>query len=129
MFKIDIDGVEYEAKVTFLTAQLYEMEFRSDMLQDLLGVQTAETVMDYDVSEGEAKLVKIDFTRISWSAVMKVLWASLKTANQSTPSYMDWMKKTSGVNLWVAQDLLGDEVSDCFFRAGTAKEDAQEAEE
>ena len=129
MFSIDIDGKEYNAKVTFYTAQLYELEFRSDMIQDLFGVQTAETTVDVAGEGDEARIVKIDFTKVSWSAVTKVLWAAIKTANDATPSYTEWMKTTSGVNLWLVQDLLGDEVSDCFFRARPAEENVEESEE
>lgn len=133
MFHIEIDGKDFEGKVTFYTAQLYEMEFRSDIIQDLFGIQTAEQPMEIEVDgEGEnatARIAKIDFTKISWTAVMKTLWAALKTADSSLPSYSEWMKGSSGVNLWLAQDLIGNEVSDCFFRPSTAEEGAEEEAE
>lgn len=133
MFSIDINGTERNAKITFYTAQLYEMEFRADLIQDLFGIQTAEQAVEIEVDgEGEersARIAKIDFTKVSWTAVMKVLWAALKTANPSIPNYTAWMQETEGVNLWLAQELIGNEVSDCFFRAGTAEADAEEEEE
>lgn len=126
MFQVEIDGKTYEGKVTFYTAQLYEVEFRSDLIRDLFGVQTAEQAleveMDGDGEEAQARIVKIDFTKVSWSAVMKVLWAALKTADSSLPSYSEWMKKASGANLWLVQELIGEAVTDCFFRASTSEE-------
>ena len=131
MFSVDIDGVKRDAKVTFYTAQLYEVEFRSDLIQDLFGIQTAEQSVEMEV-EGEGddrdvRITKIDFTKVSWTAVMKVLWAALKTADKSAPSYSEWMKTTSGVNLWLVQEQIGEEVSDCFFRSRASEEDAEEA--
>ena len=54
----------------------------------------------------------------------KALWAAVKTANPATPNYTEWMKQTSGVNLWLVQDELGNEISDCFFRPEAAGEEA-----
>ena len=128
MFSIDIDGKSYEAKVTFYTAQLYELEFRSDMIQDLYGVQTADPTLDVEEDGDEARIVRIDFTKVKWGALAKVLWAALKTADESVPSFSEWTKSTSGLNLWLVQDQLGSEVADCFFRAGAAEEDDAQAE-
>lgn len=127
MFEVEIDGKTYKAKVTFYTAQLYEMEFRSDLIQDLFGIQTAEQAIEVEVDgDGEdstARIAKIDFTKISWTSVMKVLWAALKTADDTIPNYSEWMRTTSGMNLWTVQELIGDEVSDCYFRSSIAEEE------
>ena len=133
MFTVDINGVKHDAKVTFYTAQLYELEFRADLIQDLFGIQTAEQSIEFEAEgEGEERTVRvarIDFTKVSWAAVMKVLWAAIKTAEPSTPSYAQWTKGASGVNLWLVQEQVGEEVSDCFFRSGAAEEDSEEEEQ
>lgn len=130
MFTFEVDGRKVEAKVTFYTAHLYEMEFQGDLIRDLYGVQdNATDLMELEkVGEDDYRVKRIDFTKVHWSAVMKVLWSAVKTANQATPSYTDWMRSTSGVNLLLVQDMLGDEVSDCFFRPEAAQEEAEEEE-
>lgn len=121
MFEVEIDGKNYKASVTFYTAQLYESEFKSDMLKDFLGVQ----VFDAPKSD-ESSVLRIDFTKTNWLAAAKVLWAALKTADDRTPGYTQWMKNTSGANMWLVQEQLGLEVADCFFRAGASGEDSEE---
>ncbi len=116
MFEVSIDGKTVKGEVTFYTAQLYEAEFRSDIIKDLFGEQDTSPALELD---GES-IVRIDFTKVNWFATMKVLWAAIKTADDSTPNYTEWMKRTRGLNLWMVQELLGAEVADCFFRAETA---------
>lgn len=116
MFETEIAGKKVKAEVSFYTAQLYETEFRSDLIKDLFGVQDDSTLVEF---KGE-EVVRIDFTQINWLATMKVLWAAVKTADDKTPSYTKWMKQTQGVNLWEVRELLSDEIVDCFFRAETA---------
>ena len=123
MFTFEIDGKTCEAKATFYTAHIYEMEFRSDLIRDLFGVQTAEQPLEVERTgdgEDDYRIVKIDFTKVNWTVVAKALWAAVKTADPSTPNYAEWMKSTSGVNLWLVQDQLGNEISDCFFRPEAA---------
>ena len=116
MFEIEIDGKKCKAEVTFYTAQLYEAEFRKDLIQDLFGVQALASPLEM---EGEA-IATIDFTKVNWLSTAKVLWAALKTADESTPGYTAWMKSTSGLNMWLVQEQLASEVADCFFRSETS---------
>lgn len=127
MFTFEANGKTYNAKVTFYTAHLYEMEFRSDLIRDLFGVQTAEQPLEIERTgdgEDDYRIVKIDFTKVNWTVVAKALWAAVKTANKATQNYAEWMQSMSGVNLWFIQDQLGEEISDCFFRAEAPEEDA-----
>ena len=130
MFDVQIGGKTVKAEVTFYTAQLYEMEFQSDMLRDILGVQERGGAVELEFEEVDGESVpvvaKIDFTKVSWSAVMKALWAAIKTADPMTPSYAQWAKETSGLNLWDLNGVIGDEISDCFFRSEAAGEEAPE---
>jgi len=120
MFEVSIDGKKVKAEVTFYTAQLYEAEFRSDIIKDLFGEQNAGSVIDFSGDD----VIRIDFTKVNWTAMMKVLWAAVKTADDSTPGYTEWMKRTKGLNLWLVQEMIGAEVADCFFRAEAAGEEA-----
>ena len=123
MFTFEVDGKPSKAKATFYTAHIYEMEFRSDLIRDLFGVQTAEQPLELERTgdgDDDFRIVKIDFTKINWTVVAKALWAAVKTADPATPNYAEWMKSTSGVNLWLVQEQLGNEISDCFFRPEAA---------
>lgn len=121
MFEVEIGGKKVKADVSFYTAQLYEVEFRSDLIKDLFGTQDLKPNVEMD---GETVL-KIDFTSINWLATAKVLWAAIKTADESTPSYTSWMKATKGLNMWLVSELLSAEVADCFFRAEAPGADAE----
>jgi len=140
MFEAEINGEKVGAEVSFYTAQLYEAEFKRDLIQDLFGIQTAEPSVEFneigDKPEDVQKfldspgdyIASVDFTKVSWNVVSKVLWAAIKTANPSAPGFMQWSKATKGVNLWLVQEQIGEEVSDCFFRTATAEEDLEREE-
>ena len=120
MFKVDIDGKQYEAEVTFYTARLYESEFMGDLIQDFFGKQ--------EFTDESNPSLFIDFTKINWTATTKVLWAALKTADESTKGYIEWMKASKGMNTFIVRDQLATEIADCFFRAETTEEDTPEEE-
>lgn len=117
MFQVEINGEQFDAEVTFYTAWLYEAEFKSDMIKDLFGTQELVETVTTDKSGAVAR---IDFTHTNWDALMRVLWASLKTANPSTKSFKSWVQSTQGVNMWLLSEVISVEVADCFFRAGAA---------
>jgi len=121
MFEISIDGKKTKVEVTFYTAHLYEAEFRKDMLQDFFG-DVLKTEEQIQVDEDQ-NIVNIDFQKINWLAANRVLWAAIKTADESAPNYFEWSKKTRGTNMWEARDSLAAEVADCFFRADVAEEE------
>lgn len=113
MFEVEIGGKKVKAEVSFYTAQLYEAEFRADLIKDLFGEQVFSSPVE---SDGE-NVISIDFTRVNWLATAKALWAAIKTADESTPGYTAWMRATKGLNMWLVSDQLATEVADCFFRA------------
>lgn len=124
MFELEIGGKTYKAEVSFYTAQLYEAEFQADLIKDFFGVQANEGMLTTD---DEGDIATIDFTKINWLAATKAMWAAIKTADDSAPSYTAWMKKTSGANMWLVREQIALEIADCFFRAeapaqGGAKE-------
>lgn len=117
MFEFKVDGKTKKAEVSFHTALLYEMEFGGNIISDLFGKQVLE-------APPEDGTVVIDFTNTNWSAVMKVLWAAMKTADENTPTYSAWMKSARGINLWEVSEVLSVEVADCFFRSEDTEENA-----
>lgn len=127
MFEVVIDGKKVNAAVSFYTMQLYEAEFRADIIQDFFGVQDDSAPIAFD-KKGEA-IVQIDFTKIQWNSIAKALWAACKTATETTPSFTAWLKRTQGVNMWLVREQLANELSDCFFRPGATEEGAEEQEE
>ena len=136
MFTIETDGAKYDAEVSFDTAVIYEAEFKGDLIVDLYGNVREDsgefsfepvTTTDADGNPTTTmQMVGIDFTKVPWTAVMKALWAAVKTATPVTPGYAVWSKTVSGVNLWELRDTLMAEVSDCFFRTATAEETEEE---
>lgn len=113
MFEVEINGVKHSAEVSFYTAWLYESEFQSKLIQDYMKGQ------DYDevkVEDGNAVAI-VNFDSIDWLTITKVLWAAIKTAEDSTPSYEKWMRESGNANLWDARNDLDSAISDCFFRS------------
>lgn len=125
MFTVEFQEGTYDAEVSFYTAVLYEQEFCKDMLQDFFGVQGTEGPIGVD---GDA-IVTIDFTKVNWGAATKALWAAMKTADPSIPSYQLWVKNTKGANMWLIREQLANEIGDCFFRAEAPGEEAEEKAE
>lgn len=121
MFEVEIDGKKVKAEVSFFTATLYEAEFQKDLIQDFFGVQTGEAAVVFE--DGET-IASIDFTKISWTATQRTLWAAIKTADENAAGFQKWMKSTSGTNLWTVREQLAEAVSDCFFRTEAAGAEA-----
>lgn len=128
MFAVEIDGKSYDAEITFYTAQLYEAEFRADIIKDLYGTQDAASAPIAFDSEGNA-VVRVDFTKVDWMALTRILWAAIKTADDSAPGYAAWMRTAKGVNLWDFRDQVDAEMADCFFRSEPPREEGAEEEQ
>jgi len=124
MFDVKIGDKKVKAEVSFLTPEIYESEFRKDMLQDFFGdvLKMSEQVQ---VDE-EMNIVNIDFARINWMAANRVLWAAVKTADETAPGYRSWAKQAKGVNMWEVRDELASAVADCFFRPDIAETGAEQ---
>ena len=117
MFDIEVNGKRHKAKVTFKTAFIYEAEFHSDLTKDFFGKQV------FKEEKAEEKAITIDFTATNWNAVMRVLWAAMKTADPSLPGFERWSEEAEGANLWYAAEVLSMECADCFFRPDSSSED------
>lgn len=124
MFEIKIGDKACKAEVSFYTAQLYEAEFKADLIKDFYGKQdVSEPPIGLD-GKGE-RVVSIDFTRVDWLALTRVMWAAIKTADAKAPGYAAWMRSVKGVNLWDFQREVDAEIADCFFRAEAPGEKAE----
>ena len=119
MFEVVINGEKTKAEVTFYTAWLYEAEFQSKLIQDYMGGQEFD-----EVGEGDDAFAIVKFDSIDWMTMTRVLWAAIKTAKESTPSYEQWIRKAGGANLWNARASLDEAITDCFFRSEAAGEEA-----
>lgn len=122
MFEVPVGGEKVACDVTFDTALIYEQEFGGDIIADLFGRQTTDgALFVFD----EENLVGIDFTKVRWLSLTKVLWAAMKTADKSVAPYREWARDTGGVNLLEARRLMQEAVNDCFFRAEDSAEEAE----
>lgn len=122
--KIDYGYGEKEIIVSVLTLTLYEQEFQSDLIQDLFGRVSVE---DTDASENE--IILLDFSRTNWTAVTRCLWACLKTADPSLPSFKSWASSLGKVNLFDLKEELIPVVMENLFCAGASFSENEEEEE
>lgn len=114
---IKINGEVKEAVFSLETLSLYEEEFGRDLLQDVMGKATFDPNAEAENAEkAERGVITIDYTEANWLAVIRALWAALKVADQSLPSYKSWSKGISAVNMAYINNLVVPEVIDKFFR-------------
>jgi len=126
MFQVSINGEPVEGDVTFLTAVIYEQEFSRDIIKDLFGKQDAESGAIEIAGKGDkARIVSIDYTKVDWTNVMRAVWAAIRTADDSVPSFKAWMKSVRNANSWELRSMVVDAAYDCFFRAELAEEGAE----
>ena len=103
--KFDYGAGEKELKVSAYTLVVYEQEFGG---RDLIA----------DFFSGSEK--KIGYSTIQWTVALKVLWAALKTADDTVPPFKIWSKTVEDVDLLnVAVELRG-ECQRRFFRTGAS---------
>lgn len=111
--RIDYGKGEVEAIMSVETLMVYEQEFDSDLIRDFLGLQD---VSDDEAEGGES----LDFRQVNWTALVRVLWASIKVADPDTPSFKEWCRGLGDINLLKVNAALGAEVVRKFFRAEVA---------
>lgn len=133
MFEVIIDGKKVKAEVSFQTAIIYESEFGSDMLQDVMGAHKAgeDSIVEFKTVEGsdgesQVEVTGFDFTRVNWGSLLKALWASIKTADPSVSGYTAWANNTRGIDMLELNGIISDEIADCFFRSSTSEPTDQE---
>ena len=109
---------------SILTLEAYEQEFYRDLIGDLWGVvrlteKDLAEAMGEPREDGEISLT-IDYTDISWTALVRALWACMKTADPSLPRYDAWKESVGSVNLMAVRSSLLPMLNDGLFLAGAA---------
>lgn len=102
---------EQEVIFSVYTLMIYEQEFNADLIQDLY----KKVVIRNDEKE-DGVIAELDFRNVNWTALSRVLWAGLKTANDSLPSYKDWSKTITDVNFLELNNEIIPLVERAFFR-------------
>lgn len=111
--KIDVGNGEVDAILGFETLVTYEEEFGRDLIQDFFG--KAEVPVG-DEPDGSEKTVTIDFTQTNWTAITRVAWAAIRTADPDIPGYGEWIKGVGDMNLRELNEALFPEAIRKFFR-------------
>lgn len=121
--EITINGEKKEAIFSIETLTVYEEEFASDLLQDVLGKATFDPQeAAEEAEEAQRGVITIDYTQTNWLACYKALWAGLRVSDPSTPSYKHWSKGLSISATEVSNSVIP-EVIDKFFRPQEAEEE------
>ena len=109
-----INGEKVKADLSAYTFVVYEQEFGSDLLADVLGKVA--------VNDDDTELY-LDFTQTSWSKVSRAAWAMAKTVDESIPSYNAWAKNAREFNMFELNTIIGEAISDAFFHETPAAEE------
>lgn len=118
MAEFTINGKKAKGSMSALTFVIYELEFGTDLIQDLFGKVKAD-----DLVEDEG--VAFDFTQVDWAKLPKAVWAMLKTEKESTPSFKKWAGNCKQMNLFEWNAIVGEAIDDTFFHtAATEREGA-----
>lgn len=107
MTEITVGGESRKAMASVLTLMLYEQEFGKGLIEDLFG-KVENVAQDEDVV--------IDFTATNWTAMARVLWACLKTADDSLPGFAEWSRGADDLNMFEVAGKLNSLVNGAFFR-------------
>ena len=117
--RIDYGQGEKEVVASIYTLTIYEQEFKSDLIADFFGDQTVRK-SDLEM-EDEDVVVTFRFSDTRFAQVPKVLWACLKAADEfGIPSYKEWAKSVTDVDLFDLNNEVAALVGRAFFRAGVA---------
>lgn len=109
MVEITVNGEKRQAIASVLTLTLYEQEFGKGLIEDLFGKVKRTNGVEEDVV--------MDFTNNDWTAMMRALWACLKTADDTVPCFSQWQRDATGLNLIEVSSRLNGEFQGAFFRA------------
>lgn len=127
--KVDYGAGGKELLFSGWTLVLYEQQFGGDLIQDLFGkvevrksdVETA--LRNVGVEEAPERedddpvLFTSDYTQTNWTAVLKALWAGLKTADDALPGFTQWSRELGAIDLGRLQKEIVPEAMRMFFRS------------
>jgi hypothetical protein len=96
--KLD-DSKEVEIEATVYTAEVYEQNFKRDLISDLIPAENGT---------------------IPFINCIRALWAMMKTADyragRPTPTYEQWVADTGSVNYHELMGAVAEEATGGFFR-------------
>lgn len=121
---IDYGDGEKQVEVSIMTCLVYEHEFKADLIADVLGkVKFASSTIVNDSGSIEMPVDKVDddfvfdYHSISWLTSVKALWACLKTADASIPSFTVWAASLpTSIDMWEIVTFIRREVEARLFR-------------
>lgn len=119
--KISIGDKEYEATMGAGTLVAYEEEFGRDLIQDLFGKVTVDDAGDNgsgkDDDGSAGVLFTIDYTQTQWTALLRVAWTAIRTADPSSvPGFREWTASLGELNLNALSEQLVPVAIRQFFR-------------
>ena len=113
MAEVVVNGEKVVAEYSVWTLSLYEQEFGgANMLADLFGV------VSLDDEAVKSKSLALDFTAQDWTMLTRVLWAGVKTADDSTPSFVAWSKSIKEIDMFEVANNVPIDVMQACFRTG-----------
>ncbi len=93
--KITIGEEDFEATMGVGTLVAYEEEFGRDLIQDVFGKVKVE---DPKKAEEDGLVMVLDYTQTEWTALLRVAWAAIRTADPSLPGFKEWAAGVGEVN-------------------------------
>lgn len=126
-FTVRYGGGEHQAVAALHSLDIYEQEFGRDLIKDVYGVvKVTEDDVKGATDAGDGVLLRVDYTAVNWTALLRATWACLKNADDSTPRYDTWVKQADGINLQELQNAAFPAFEDAFFpaRDGDAEKEA-----
>lgn len=112
---IDFGQGEVEVCTGVGAMTTYEQEFNRDIIHDLYG----KVVIRRDDTD-EDVLAALDFRNVNWTSLVRALWACMKTADDTVPSFKVWSKEVGEINLMDLNTQLMPALERNLFRSGAA---------
>lgn len=125
MFTIPIDGKDVECELNLGSAIDYELEFGSDMVADMNGKVKEGDAGFLEFDDKGKRLVAVDFSAVSWTTLVRVLWVAARTRNPGIGKFDAWASGVRGVDLMQARPLVAEEMDDCFFRNAPVEQEQE----
>lgn len=134
-YDYDGSGKERELCISVHTLVVYEQQFKSGMIEDVIGKVrlSGDNVVDED-----GTVVIADYTIDNWTAYARALWAMLKAGAdlaraegrpyEKIPGFEEWSVLATNLDMAEVSRVVVRGMQEELFRSGaaSAKEDAEE---
>lgn len=110
---LELGEEEVEVPIGVASLMVYEQQFHSDMVQDLLGRSAIRMPDDED-----DVVFAVDYRDTNWTACLKTAWACLKAADGNTVRWETWASELGEVNLNKLAERIIPAAYEAFFRTG-----------